>query len=387
MPEDSASRFDTIVIGLGGVGSSACYHLAKRGERVLGLDRFPAGHTKGSSHGETRLIRKAYFEDPRYVPLLRRAYELWEQLEKEVGDKVLFRKQTVVHVGPPDGVLVPGVLMSAEEHNMKVTKLEKDEFAKRFPCLVLPDGCVAVVEHDAGFLFVEECVFAHLQIAEKHGAVFKRDCSVVKWESREGNVVVHTANGDSYEGTRLVIAAGAWSAQLLVDLKLELRVLRKHLHWFESSESTHADSGFPVFMYETMNGCFYGFPKLHESGLKVAEHSGGSVVDNPFLAGQDMEEGDCLRVEKFIQTYLKEVSKRRTRHESCLYTMSPDEYFIIDMHPQYSNVAFAAGLSGHGFKFTSVLGEALTNMVLGGGSPLSLPIEFLSMSRFSHLAN
>ncbi|MFT5465725.1 MAG: sarcosine oxidase [Verrucomicrobiales bacterium] len=374
------NNFDTIVIGTGGVGSAACLHLAKRGLRVLGLDRFPGGHDRGSSHGETRIIRKAYFEHPDYVPLLARAYDLWRNLEVCQGAE-LYRECGLVAVGPPDGVIVPNVLNAAREHDLDVETIDEAEFASRFPALRLPEGQRAVFEREAGFLFVERSVLAHLDEARKLGAELRSGVEVLGWEASGDGVLVRTSEGDFSAGS-LVICAGAWSQQLLGELGIPLRILRKHLHWFESDDSTSDSRGFPGFFYETSDGYFYGFPKIDELGLKVSEHSGGTEITDPLNDERPLEPRDFRRVQSFLREHIPSVSSRATRHDVCFYTSSPDDHFIIDRHPDHPNVVFAAGLSGHGFKMASVLGKVLAQLI--NHEEPELAIGFLSASRFTN---
>jgi monomeric sarcosine oxidase len=369
---------DVLVIGTGGVGSAACFHLARRGARVVGLDRFAGAHDRGSSHGETRIIRRAYFEHPDYVPLLRRSVALWRELEGLCGEE-LYREVGLVEIGPPDGVVVPNVLLAAREHALDVETLAEGELARRFPALRLPPGHRAVFEREAGFLFVERCVLAHQAAARRHGAGLRSGSEVSGWEADARGVRVHTREGALSAGA-LVVCAGAWSAALLQEIGVPLRVLRKHLHWYASGDDTSAERGFPAFFYETADGSFYGFPKLDEAGVKVSEHSGGTEIADPLRDDRSPEARDRARVERFLREHLPSVSGRATRHVVCFYTMSPDEHFLVGRHPAHPNVAFAAGLSEHGFKMTPALGEALAQLALG--ETLALPLAFLSPQRF-----
>ncbi len=365
--------YDVIVLGTGGVGSAALHHLAQRGVRVLGLDQFPGGHSLGSSHGATRIIRKAYFEHPNYVPLLNRAYDLWKALEAETR-KPLYAETGLVEVGPPDGAIVPGVLKAAAEHGLPVETIAERDFRDRFPALRLPEGAVALFEQEAGFLRVEDCVLAHLQSASEHGASWKQE-SVIGWEADGSGVVVETSE-QRYQAQSLAIAAGAWSGPMLRDIGHPLRILLQHLLWYESGEATTLESGFPCFFYETGEGYFYGFPKLDAQGLKVAEHGGGVEIPVPQKAAEVNPKVEG-RIETFLRENIPSVSNTRTRHESCYYTMSRDEHFIVDRHPIHEQVSFIAGLSGHGFKFASVLGEALAD--LATGKNLSSEFDFLRL--------
>ena len=372
------STYDVIVLGTGGVGSAATFHLAKRGARVLGLDRFPAGHDRGSSHGHTRIIRKAYFEHPDYVPLLHRAYELWKELEAQRGE-TLYSPAGLIEIGPPEGIVIPGVLRAAEQHGLAVDRVSRAELSERFPGFVMDPDHVAVYEQDAGYLFVEACVQAHAAEARRLGAELRDDAEIISWQVDGDSVSVKTTVG-IYEAGALVVTAGAWAGTLLADLNIPFRVLRKHLHWF-ATESRHydADAACPVFFYEANGGYYYGFPAIDERGLKVAEHHGGTEVRDPLEDSRTLEESVAQRVDLFLSQYLPGVSQRCTGHAVCFYTVSPDEHFVVDRHPTYSQVVFAAGLSGHGFKFTTVFGEILADLATSGRTPQ--PIEFLNCRR------
>jgi sarcosine oxidase len=375
------NHYDAIVLGTGGVGSAAAFHLARRGARVLGLDRFPGGHDRGSSHGQTRIIRQAYFEHADYVPLLRRAYELWAELES-LADEQLFYRVGLLQIGPPEGYVVGGVLNAAKQHGLTVDELTAAQSEARFPGFRVPPGMVGVFEPAAGYLRVERCVLAHLAAAKQHGAELRTGVTVQSWNADGGSVSMNTDQG-TFTADKLVITAGAWAPQLLSDLGIPMTVRRKHLHWFESSDPVYHGPNAPTFFYELPHGLFYGFPAVDELGVKVAEHSGGENVADPLTDPRPLEERDLARVREFVGEQLPTVGKaaRHTRHEVCFYTMSPDEQFMIDSHPQHKNVVFAAGLSGHGFKFASVLGEIMADLTLAGTT--SQPIGFLGAGRLS----
>ena len=376
-------KFDTIVLGTGGVGSATLYHLARRGVRVLGLDRFPPGHDRGSSHGRTRLIRQAYYEHPDYVPLLFRAYELWAELEKQTNQH-LYHEVGVLQVGAGDGVVLPGVLASARLHGLDVEKLTPAELARRFPGFRIPDSLAAVFERRAGYLLVEDCVRTHADLAVKHGADLRTGGAVLSWRPEGSGVIVETEQG-TFAADSLVISAGAWAGGLLADLGVKLEVIRKSLYWFEAPPVPFGEeAGFPGFLFETPQGNFYGFPRLDETGLKVAEHTLGLPVADPLTVSREPDAAETARVEQFLTDYMPAVSRRQINFATCLYTLSPDRHFIIDRHPLHSQVSFAAGLSGHGFKFTSVLGEVLADLSQQGQT--ALPIGFLSVNRFAGAA-
>jgi monomeric sarcosine oxidase len=374
-------HYDVIVLGLGGVGSAALYHVAQRGRRVLGLDRFSGGHDRGSSHGETRIIRQAYFEHADYVPLLLRAYQLWNDLERQVGE-TLFHQVGLLQVGPPEGQVVRGVLAAARQHQLAVDSLSGREVERRFPGIRVPSGHVGVFEPKAGYLKVERCVLSHLAAAKEAGAEAVHDAEIKSWEATASGIRVLTSAGE-FTADRLIIAAGAWTGDFLGQAHLPpLRVLRKQVYWYTGNAPEYYETrGFPTFLFELPQGVFYGFPERDAGGLKVAEHSGGVEVVDPLHDPRLPDAADEGRVREFLATCLPGVGKERARYSTCFYTMSPDENFLVDRHPASERVVFAAGLSGHGFKFTSVLGEALADLALEGGT--HLPIEFLSLRRFA----
>ena len=370
--------YDVIILGTGGVGSAAAYHLARRGARVLGIDRFAGGHDRGSSHGETRIIRQAYFEHADYVPLLLRAYELWRELEAGAGESLL-RQVGLLQIGPPEGAVVRGVLGSARQHGLDVEQLSAADVHRRWQGFRVPEGYVGVFEAAAGYLRVERCVLAHLAAAQQHGAELRYAAAATAWRAGR-SVSVTLESGEELTAAGLIVTAGSWAPLLLAELGAGLVVRRKHLYWFPAEANYHQDRGCPTFLFELPRGVFYGFPQIDALGLKVAEHSGGAAVADPLADERELDAADLARVEAFLASHLPGVGRPMQHRSVCFYTMSPDEHFIVDRHPQHENVLFAAGLSGHGFKFTSVLGEALADLALEGIT--KLPMDFLRLSRF-----
>jgi sarcosine oxidase len=371
---------DVIVLGCGAVGSASLAHLARRGLRVLGLDRFTPPHDHGSSHGRTRMIRQAYFEHPDYVPLVLRAYEQWFALEEAVGQR-LYRETGLLEIGPPGCAVITGVTASARQHDLAVEELSSDDVEERFPGFVVPTGMRGVFERQAGFLHVEDCIRAQIEQAVAAGVELRFPEAVRSWRISDAhNVIVETDRG-RYEAPRLVITAGAWAGPLLADLNIPLVVRRKPQYWFAPIGDAYlADSRTPAFLYELPNGVFYGFPVIGTEGMKCAEHSGGAILADPMQNPRDIDPTDLARVTDFVNTCLPQLTTTLNDHAPCMYTMSPDGHFLVDVHPRYPQVSFVAGLSGHGFKFAPVLGEALADLATTGQS--DLPIEFLSVKRF-----
>ncbi|UUO08425.1 N-methyl-L-tryptophan oxidase [Blastopirellula sp. J2-11] len=378
MPKPS---YDVLVIGAGGVGSAALYQLAKRGIRAAALDRFHPPHKHGSSHGQTRIIRQAYFEHPSYVPLLQRSYELWREIEA-VSQRSLYHEVGLVEIGPPDGIVLPGVIRAAAQFNLEIDRYSAAEATSLFPQFLFPDDHTVVFERRAGYLKVEDCVAAFLDIAQQHGAELIADSEVFRWSRDGAGFCVSTSTGE-YRAAKLIIAGGPGAASLLSELNIPLHLLRKHMHWYEIDDlRLQESSGSPCFFFESSHGYFYGFPELAPGeGLKVAEHGGGETLASPWNYDHADDPEDRQRIEAFLQRSIPGVSQRSKRHETCLYTMTPDENFLLGLYPGDDQIALAAGLSGHGFKFTAVLGEALADLIEQGIS--SLPIDFLSPSRFA----
>lgn len=371
--------YDVIVIGLGAMGSAATYHLAKRGVRVLGIDRFAPCHDQGSSHGETRIIRKAYFEHPDYVPLLSRAYELWDELEGEAKGS-LFNRCGLLLAGPREGNVVPGLYRAAKAHGLPLDTLSAKELARRFPMFNLPgEKYESVFEADAGFLHLDQCLLAHTRYAQRAGAELFHEHRVLGWES-DGKSVQVTTDRLTISAGALVICGGPWSEWMLTDLRVPLSVRRKVQLWFITEDRRFEETfRTPVYGVETAEGFFYGFPSVNPRQVKIAHHTGGANVDHPDRVDRDLHDDDVTPVRQFIADHLHGVSDDVARHSICLYTMTPDEHFILDRHPVYPNVAFAAGFSGHGFKFAPVVGEIMADLAVNGRT--DLPAGFLRLDR------
>ncbi|HEV8000166.1 MAG TPA: N-methyl-L-tryptophan oxidase [Planctomycetaceae bacterium] len=372
------ARFDCIVLGLGGFGSASLYHAAARGLSVLGLEQYSIGHDRGSSHGETRIIRKAYFEHPDYVPLLLRAYELWRDLQATEGFSLMHLCGLLL-AGPADGETIAGARLSARLHDLALDDVSPADRAAKFAGFRFPDNFDVVHEPEAGFLAVERCVNAHVDAAIRTGANVATDEAVLDW-ARVGSTFRVRTSRDEYESAALVLTAGAWTSSLLSNLALPLRVVRKPQFWFPVRSAAYGeDRSTPAFYYEMPYGLFYGFPSRDGQTLKAAEHSGGDPVTDPALVDRTVHTGDIDSLARFLRECLPEVDPEPARSSVCMYTLSPDQHFIVDRHPEYEHVAFGAGFSGHGFKFTPVIGEVLVDLAIDGHT--RHPIDFLSASR------
>ena len=368
--------YDCIVLGVGGIGSSALYAAAQRGWKVLGIDRFGGAHDKGSSHGRTRIIRTAYFEHPDYVPLAQRCWERWEQIQAK-SDVKLVEKTGLLQVGDPEGEVYQGLLASATQHNLAIEQLSAQQAMQRFPAFTIDDTQQCIYEEAAGFLLIENCVAKLIQLAKQTGAEFASNTHVQSVSVNTDGTIKLKAGNDEYLAHRLVVAAGSWSSEILGGLPFEIQVVRKQQTWFQVDRvDVKYQNGFPAFLFEEDNGCFYGFPEIDYLGMKVAEHSGGQDVEDPSKLDRQCNNEDLDRTQQFIDRRFNISRRRLVHHSVCMYSMSRDGHFIIDHHPDSQRIVFAAGLSGHGFKFSPVIGQQLVDLLEGESDPL---FEFLKI--------
>jgi sarcosine oxidase len=375
-----ASTYDVIVVGLGAMGSASAYALADRGLRVLGLDRHHPPHRHGSHHGESRIIRKAYYEHPAYVPLLERAFAAWRELEERTQATLFFRTGGLM-IGADTGELVPGVLASARAHHLPHEVLPSDALAARYPQFRVDRSMIAVWEDDAGILYPEACVRAFLEAARAAKAELRYGESAQEWICGPEGVRVSTAR-ERYSGGALVLTAGAGMGELVAELRAHLRVERQVVaHFAPASEpAAFGPRRFPIFCLEEPNGAFYyGFPDLG-SGCKIARHHGGVTGEPNDLSRQPME-ADIAEIRGFMERRLPQANGALKASDVCLYTNMPDFHFLVDRHPRHDEVILASVCSGHGFKFASVMGEIIAEFVQG-----RRPAFDLSMFRMGRLA-
>jgi len=357
------TSYDVAVIGLGAMGSAAAYHLARRGLTVLGIDQFAPPHTLGSSHGETRIIREAYFEDPCYVPLVQRAAVLWRELEGESGATLMVRTGGVM-IGIPDGALVKGAIASAVAHDLAWEKLDAAAVRARFPVLHAEDPLVGVWEPNAGVLFPEACVASHLDLARRHGATLALDERVFGWRADGDGYEVTTDRG-RHRAAHLVLAANAWLDRLLPDLRLPLSVARQPLFWFEpaAQADAFAPDRLPIHLWEPeRDRFFYGFPAF-AGRVKVAVHGRGRVSD-PDTLDRQVDDAEVEAMRAPLARWMPDANGRFAGAAVCMYANLPDEHFLIDRHPVHRRVLMISACSGHGFKFSSVIGEKVPGLLL-----------------------
>ncbi len=374
-------RFDDIVLGMGGMGSAAAYQLARRGRRVLGLERYDLLHEQGSSHGLTRIIRLAYHEDPSYVPLLQRAYELWHELEARAGEQLLVMTGSL-EAGPEDGVIFTGAAEAARLHHLAHTILDGPQIASRFPGFApLPAGTAGVWQPDGGFLLAERCILAHVNQALAHGAELRFREAVREWEQTgSGSGVVVTTERDRYEADRLVVCAGPWAGELLPELAHAAVPERQALVWIQPGEPDRFAVGkFPVFVLEEVGGLYYGFPVHDYPGVKLGFYHHFREPIDPNQADRETTDRDEAVLRAFARERLVAVDGPTIMVKACIFTNSPDEHFIIGPMPDAPQVIVAAGFSGHGFKFCSVVGEVLADLAMLGAT--SHHIELFAPAR------
>jgi sarcosine oxidase len=373
-------RYEVIVLGLGAMGSAALYQLARAGAKVLGVDQFTPPHTQGSSHGQTRIIREAYYEHPSYVPIVQRAYDLWDRLEKESGSR-LFLQTGGVMIGPRGSAIPEGALLSAVQHGLEHEVLEAAEIHRRWPALSPSAGMVGVVERRAGILFPEECIATHLRMAAKPGAETRLNERVREWSATSDGVQVRTSQGE-YAAAKLIISAGAWLPALVPPLAGQLKVERQVLMWFaaKSSPETFHPSRCPIHLWSYDDGrLIYGFPDLG-TGIKIAKHHEGARSD-PDQVDRTIHPEEVEEMRALLDRFLPEANGRFLEATVCMYTDTPDQHFLIDFHPEHGNVLIVSPCSGHGFKFSSAVGEIAAELIARGKSRFDIGLFALNRLR------
>jgi sarcosine oxidase len=372
----SRGNYDAIVLGAGGMGSAACWHLARRGTRVLGLERFDIPHSMGSSHGFNRIIRLAYFEHPSYVPLLRRAYENWRELEAFFGERLLFITGSI-DAGPKGSRIVEGSLGACREHSLPHELLTAAQLHERYPGYSLPRDHLAVFQADGGFIAAERAIVAHVTMAQSKGADIRARETVIEWkETASGGVKVVTDRG-SYEADRLVISAGAWVSDFLPALAGKAVPERQVLGWFQPplpNLAVFSLDRFPVFNMLADEGHFYGFPIWNVPGFKLGRYHHLNETGHPDMLDRNVHPRDEAVLRGFIARYFPLANGPVMALRACLFTNTEDEHFVIGTVPGLPQAIVASPCSGHGYKFCSVVGEILADLVIKGETSFDLSL-------------
>jgi sarcosine oxidase len=375
--------YDAIVVGVGGMGSAAVHHLAARGAKVLGLEQYAIPHDRGSSHGLSRIIRLAYWEHPAYVPLVRRAYALWRELEAASGEPLLVVTGSI-DAGERGSANVLGARTACVDFDLPFEELDAAALHARFPGYRLPAGVTSIHQPDGGFLLPEACIVQHVALARGRGADIRADQRVLGWDAGDGGVSVRTAAGE-HRASHLVFTAGAWTGSLMPRAAPALTPERQVMLWTRPLRPERFQVGvFPVFYISIAGVPFYGFPSHDDAGFKIGRyHHRGERVD-PDAMDRTCHAEDERVLRDGIRRFFPDADGPTLAMKTCLFTNTPDEHFVIDRLPGTPRVAIAAGFSGHGFKFCSVVGEILADLALEGGTrhdislfPLArLPIAF-----------
>lgn len=377
--------FDAIVVGVGSMGSAACYEMSRRGLKVLGIEQFDIAHELGSHGGQSRLIRKAYFEHPDYVPLLIEAYKGWSELEL-LAKRQLYWETGIIYFGPSDNGIIEGVKYASSIHNIDLEKIEIQEAMLRWPQFSVPKKFECLFEPKAGFLSPENAILSFVNIAQQHGCLINTNERVESIKENNGIVEVVTSK-DVYVAKKVILTAGPYTDQL-IEMPVRLKVTSQLLAWTKPIDNSIVELGnMPCWMVaeEERPGLFYGFPQLDNSfegpsGLKIAYHRPGKVMDNPMIEEFDST-GERAILSEVLNNYLPNLKGEISLFKQCRYTYTPDEHFILDFHPNFNgNVLIAAGFSGHGFKFVPVIGKAISDMAITGKT--ELPVGFLKLDRF-----
>lgn len=372
--------FDTIVAGVGAMGSAACWQLARRGRRVLGLERFDIPHAYGSSHGTTRIIRLAYYESPAYVPFLRRARELWREAGEAFGEDLYFRIGSI-DAGPEDSPVFAGSLESSRLHSLEHEILSGAEVNRRFPGYRLPADHAALFQPDGGFIASERAIVAHVTLAQAAGAEIHARERMLEWHPLPGGGVCVTTDRGSYEAGSLVIAAGAWIGELVPELAALAIPERQVLGWFQPSRpAAFAPAVFPVVNLLVEEGRYYGLPVWGVPGFKIGRYHHLGETGAADALSREVSRADEAVLRQCVSRYFPDADGPVMALKTCMFTNTPDEHFIIDRLPGQPEVVAASPCSGHGYKFASVIGEVLADLASGGG--FGFDLSMFSLTRF-----
>ncbi|TXC89570.1 N-methyl-L-tryptophan oxidase [Metabacillus litoralis] len=374
------SFFDVAIIGAGTMGMSAGAFLAEKQVKTLLIDSFDPPHHKGSHHGDTRMIRHAYGEGRQYVTLVKRAQQLWEELEKQTGYKI-FKKTGVLGLGPRDSAFLKETMNAAKKYHLPLQLLNSDEIHARWPGFSVPEHFIGCFESESGFIYSENAIKAYKEIAIKNGAELVMNTPVQQINMANTDAVKIITKNNVFWARKVIVTVGAWAAKLLPDLNLPIKPTRKAFGWFETPADLYDAGHFPSFYLEDKEHTCYGFPNIDGTGLKIGRSDGGQEIDpNQHTQNFGQNDADEKELRYFLKNYLPEANGTLTKGKTCLYTISKDNDFIIDHHPENNHVIIACGFSGHGFKFGSVMGEVLSQLAIKGESHID--ISLFSLKRF-----
>jgi len=361
------------------MGSAALARCALRHASVIGIEQFEPLHTLGASSGESRIIRQAYFEDAAYVPMLLRAYELWHDVERRTN-RQLMRLIGLLMAGTEASEVIAGSRAAAKMHDLPVKYLTANDVRRMFPDVLIRDDEVAVFERDAGVIFPEAATEAHLQIAQNNGPHTRFGVKLESWQSSAGTVTLQLSDGSQIGARALILTLGPWFEKEFALLGIPLRIQRNVQLWFSPSTSAYAADGFPAFLIDrTGHPVLYGFPDLG-NGVKAAFHGYGETT-TPDTLRRDVDiAGDVEPVARALEQWMPGAAHAFLRAKACMYSLTPDKHFVVDVHPEHHNVIVCGGFSGHGFKFASVIGEIAAELALDNAT--GYDIRFLSLGRF-----
>jgi len=376
------TTYDVIVIGIGGMGSATLYHLAKRGLKVLGIEQFDIPHEMGSSHGLTRIIRLAYYEDPSYVPLLRRTYELWKILEAESGAK-LFYQTGSIDMGAEDSDVFAGSLQSCIEHGLEHEVLTSQQLSQRFPGYRMPPHIKAVFQPQGGLLVPEKCIKAHADVASKYGAVIHTGERVQGWNIMPDERVQVTTDKGKYTTEKLVICGGAWAYKLAPQLEQKAIPERQVLIWLETQKPDwFTPERFPVWNATVEEGRYYGFPEFNPTGdtpgMKFGRWHHREEICDPDTVDRNVYPEDEALLRQFGERYFPDGAGKTLSMKVCMFTNTADEHWIMQTLPDTPQVSVAAGFSGHGFKMASVIGEIMADLAQYGQTSHDIALHQLA---------
>lgn len=372
--------YDVAIIGAGTMGMAAAAFLAQQQVKTLVIDAFDPPHNHGSHHGDTRLIRHAYGEGRQYITLVKRAQQLWEELEKQSGYKI-FEKTGILGLGPKDSAFLHEAVEAAKKYDLPLNVLNAGEVQEKWPGISIPDHFIGCFETESGVIYSENAIKAYKEMAIKNGAHLVTNTPVQQINEHSKDEVNIVTADTVFKAKKVIVTAGAWAAKLLPNLNLPIQPVRKVVGWFDTPEGLYDSPTFPSFYVVDKDKTFYGFPNLNGTGLKVGRTDGGQPIDpdqqTQNFGQYETDEGD---LRNFLGTYMPDANGTLNEGKTCLYTVSSDLHFIIDHHPEHSNVIIACGFSGHGFKFGSVMGEVLSQMAIKGQSEFDISI--FSLKRF-----